>query len=111
MPIFRDEEDELIERRKQKLKDDFEKDEEGLEEQGLEDYIMPVKNALQGGMKAAVVNAVKQKAKVKLNPKAFADKITYDSKPNPKGYGAKAPKVEYKQEDKTPEWLKKLLED
>lgn len=111
MPIFRDEEDELIERRKQKLKDDFEKDEEGLEEQGLEDYIMPVKNALQGGMKAAVVNAMKQKAKVKLNPKAFADKITYDSKPNPKGYGTKAPKVEYKQEDKTPEWLKKLLED
>lgn len=97
--------------RKKKLLEDADKPEEGLEEQGLEDYVMPVKNAVQGGLKAAVVNAVKQKAKVKLNPKAFADKITYDSKPNPKGYSAKAPKVEYKQDDKTPEWLKKLLEE
>lgn len=91
--------------------------EEGLEESGIEDYIMPIRSAIKGGMKATILNAMKKKAV------PVAEKIVYDKKPNPKGWGAKEPKVVTrervtvgtdmpdKEKDIVPEWLRKILDE
>lgn len=101
--------------RKKKLLEDADKPEEGLEEQGLEDYVMPAKRALQSGAKAAVLSAVRQKAKVKVKPpKDTGTTITYD-----KPFGGKPtithskplPGAKPTAKEKEDEWLKKLLED
>lgn len=88
--------------------------EEGLTEQGIEDYVLPVKNIVQKGIKeggkAVIMSAVKEKVKVKP-PKDVGTTITYD-----KPFGGK-PTVKYDKplagaEDKSmPEWLKKLIDE
>jgi hypothetical protein len=107
MELSDDEEQKKLDARRRKLAEDYGKDEEGLEEQGLEDYVMPVKRALQGGMKSAVLRAVKEKVKPKYNKnKDPGIALSYD-----KPHGGNITKTLNKKEaeDKAA-WLKKLLE-
>jgi len=115
--LSKDEEQEGLDwqERRKKLLEEADKSEEGLEEQGLEDYIMPAKRALQSGAKAAVLSAVRQKAKVKVKPPKDTDTtISYD-----KPFGGKPtithskslPGAKPAAKEKEDEWLKKLLED